>query len=338
MTSTRTAEDPLARTREIAETVLFPATLAVDGAERVPAGHLDLLAREGFYGVAAPPEFGGPDVDFNTACTVLETLAAGCLCTTFVWMQHHGVVLRLAYGDNADLRTEWLPRLVTGAVRAGVALAGTRPGPPELVASRTRTGYVLNGQSPWVTGWGMVDVLAVAARDGDKIVWILLDATESESLTVDPLRMVAVSASNTVTAHFTEHAVPAHRVIGVQDYASWMVADGSGLRMNGSLSLGLAARCLTLLGPSPLDDELRACRAALDAGTAETLPEARAAASELAQRAANTLVAHAGSRAILLAEHPQKLAREALFLLVFASRPAIKESLLPRLAAPPLGH
>jgi hypothetical protein len=34
-----------------------------------------------------------------------------------------------------------------------------------------------------------------------------------------------------------------------------------------------------------------------------------------------------GSRAILAGEHAQRLAREALFLLVFASRPAIKQSL-----------
>jgi hypothetical protein len=39
----------------------------------------------------------------------------------------------------------------------------------------------------------------------------------------------------------------------------------------------------------------------------------------------------AGSRAILRDEHPQRLAREALFLLVFGSRPAIRTSLLERL-------
>lgn len=62
---------------------------------------------------------------------------------------------------------------------------------------------------------------------------------------------------------------------------------------------------------------------------------ARAAASELAARAALTLVAATGSSAILRDRHPQRLAREALFLLVFGSRPAIKAALVPRLAAPP---
>ena len=60
-------------------------------------------------------------------------------------------------------------------------------------------------------------------------------------------------------------------------------------------------------------------------------------ASELALRAATTLVVSAGSRSILAGEHPQRLAREALFLLVFGSRPGIKASLLERLiTAPPV--
>jgi hypothetical protein len=52
-------------------------------------------------------------------------------------------------------------------------------------------------------------------------------------------------------------------------------------------------------------------------------------------RAAAALTAVTGSRAILADEHPQRLAREALFLLVFASRPAIRESLAGRLTAAP---
>jgi alkylation response protein AidB-like acyl-CoA dehydrogenase len=335
MTSCDPAADLLARAREIAETVLFPGTLAVDAAEVVPAGHLDLLAGEGFYGIAAPPEAGGPGANLAATCAIVETFASACLCTTFVWMQHHGVVLRLAGGKATQLRADWLPRLVTGERRAGVALGGTLPGEPVLVARRGSDGYVLIGYSPWVTGWHMVDVLAVAARDGDTLVWALLDARESDTLVVEPLRMVAVSASNTVTVRFTEHPVPADRLIGRQDYSAWARADAEGLRMNGSLALGVTSRCATLLGPGPLDAELAACRTRLDMASAAQLPDARAQASALAARAANTLVASTGSRAILLDSHAQKLAREALFLLVFASRPGIKQALRRLLITPP---
>jgi hypothetical protein len=48
-------------------------------------------------------------------------------------------------------------------------------------------------------------------------------------------------------------------------------------------------------------------------------------------RAATTLVVTAGSRSVLRGEHPQRLVREAAFLLVFGSRPPIRAALLDRL-------
>src|ERR1035438_745219 len=52
-------------------------------------------------------------------------------------------------------------------------------------------------------------------------------------------------------------------------------------------------------------------------GTPQTMPAARAAAAELAMRAASALVVANGSRSILTDADPQRLAREAIFLLVF---------------------
>lgn len=319
----------LARAREIAEGVLFPATIEVDRSGVVPGGHLDLLADEGFYGLAAPARFGGLGLDLPTAGLVLETLASGCLTTAFVWLQHHGVVRRLV--DSPHLRDTWVPRLVAGKTRGGVALGGTLPGPPRLVARPGGDGYVLSGVSPWVTGWGMIDVLAVAARAGDDLVWALVDADSSPTLTAEPLPLVAVAASNTVTLTFTDHAIPADRVVGRQPLSAWAEADRHGLRMNGSLALGVVNRCAALLGSGPLDGALTACRARLDAAGPDELPDARAAASALAAHAATLLVASTGSHGILLDDHGQKLARESLFLLVFGSRPAIRRSLVDQL-------
>jgi alkylation response protein AidB-like acyl-CoA dehydrogenase len=184
-----------------------------------------------------------------------------------------------------------------------------------------------------VSGWGLVDVLLVTARDGDTVVSVLVDAEEAEALRAERLRLVAADASGTVTLRFDGYEVPAARVIGVEPHAAVLERDATGLRMNGSLALGLIDRCCRLLGPSPLDDELVAARSALDAAATQELPEARAAACELALRAANALTVAHGSRAILVGEHAERLAREALFLAVFGSRPPIKASLLRRLGA-----
>jgi alkylation response protein AidB-like acyl-CoA dehydrogenase len=330
----------LDRARRLAEDVLAPAAMAVDSTQRIPPAHLDLIAAQGFYGLAGPCEYGGLGLDFRTGCRVIEILAGACLSTTFVWSQHHGAVRAVAGNTGRRLREEWLEPLCAGRRRAGVALAGTLPGPPLLRARPVAGGYVFDGVSPWVTGWGYIDTLHAAARDEqDNIVWALLDAQPAATqpaatLSAEPLRMVAVMASSTVQVHFSGHFVPAERVTGVAALREWRRRDAGGLRGNGSLALGIAARCCELIGPGPLDEELANCRAALDVGTPETMAAARAAASELAMRATAALVVHHGSRAILTDQDAQRLAREALFLLVFGSRPTIKAQLGRLLNAP----
>ena len=328
------AETVAEQVRRIADDVLFPAALAVDSAQRVPPGHLDLLAGEGLYGLAGPAGYGGLDLDQVAASSIIETLAGGCLSTAFVWLQHHGAVRAVREATEPAVRERWLKPLCNGSHRAGLALGGALPGAPSLRARPVPGGYRLDGTSPWVTGWGMIDTLYTAARDDqDNVVTALLAAAAGPGLAAEPMQLVAVTASGTVRLTFDGHFVPADRLIGAAPHREWLAHDTARLRANGSLALGVAARCCTMIGPGPLDDELRARRKALDTASPETMPAARAAASELAIRAAAALVTVRGSRAILTSEHPQRLAREALFLLVFGSRPAIKESLSGLLTA-----
>jgi alkylation response protein AidB-like acyl-CoA dehydrogenase len=338
-----TADPPPAaiegQARDIADQLLFPAAMDVDAADRVPAGHLDALAGAGLYGIAGPVSAGGLDCDLATTCNVIEIMAGACLATTFVWIQHHSAVRALAATGNGQLRSAWLPELCRGSARAGIALGGARPGPPLLRARLVPGGYVFDGSAPWVTGWGLVDVVhAIARDDSGNLVAALLPARESASLTAARLDLTAVHASCTVELTFASHFVPAELISGVSTYADWLARDQAGLRPNGSLALGLAARCVTLTGLQAgqqadaasvaLARELEACRARLDEAGPQDLPAARAAAAELAYRGAGTLTALAGSQSVLFGQHPQRLVREALFLLVFGSRPAIKSSLV----------
>ncbi len=325
--------DPVALAREISDEFLFPGALEVDASDIVPADRLDRLAAAGFYGLAGPADAGGLGIsDFSTALEIIEIMASGCLTTTFVWIQHHGAV-RAVDEAPKPLRNAWLARLCSGEVRAGVAFSGLRrPGPPILTAARDGDGWRFTGLAPWVTGWGRIHVVRAAARreDGD-IVWALIDATPGDTLHAEPLRLASVNASATVTLAFQDHRVPADRVIAIQNFDEWQAADRASLRLNGSLALGVARRCASLLASDALLAELDARRSALDRSTPETMPEERARASELALRAATALVVAGGGRAIAADHHAQRLAREAIFLLVFGQTAAIKAAQLHRL-------
>jgi hypothetical protein len=171
--------------------------------------------------------------------------------------------------------------------------------------------------------------MAAAIAAGGRALRVLVDARESESLGASRLRLAAADASRTVELRFGGHFVPQGRVISLEPFEPPPVFDGGG-RPNGSLSLGVARRCCALMGPSPLDDEVDMRRRRLDEATPETMAEARAAASELAVRAAARLAAHTGSSSILVTSQAQRLYRESLFLLVFGTRPAIRAGLLER--------
>ncbi|OLE21764.1 MAG: hypothetical protein AUG44_26585 [Actinobacteria bacterium 13_1_20CM_3_71_11] len=251
-------------------------------------------------------------------------LAGGCLATTFVWLQHFSA-LRAAQGSR------WYRPLARGQLRAGVVQAALRPGPPSVRARRVAGGYVFDGAAPWVTGWDLVDVLHAAARDEDgTVVWALLEAVAGDALTVELLDLVAVRASRTVVVRFDGYFVPDERVTRIHPYAEWAARDAANLRLNGSLALGVTARCAALLDSVPLWEALDGCRSALDAGT-PGIAEARAAASALAARAAAALATAHGARAVLRGSDAERSTREALFLLVFGSRPAIKAALTGRL-------
>jgi alkylation response protein AidB-like acyl-CoA dehydrogenase len=335
---TPAAPDILAAARRLADEVLFPDATRVDGLDAVPAGQLDALAAAGLYGASVSQRAGGLGLDLRTTCAVTEALAGGCLATTFVWLQHRGLTMTLASDSTpAALRDQWLGPACQGKVRGGIALTGLIPGPPLLRARPVAGGWRLDGEATWVTGWGLIDLLLVAARGPqDSLVTLILDAAVQPGLTVIRQQLAAVNASVTVRLGFDGVVVPAERLAGQEAFDPAESLRPDRLRINGSLALGVAGRCARLFGPGPLDDELAACRARLDDAIdadAQTMARARAAAAELAIRTAAALAVRDGSQSITVGQHAPRLAREALFLLVFGSRPVIKSALLRQLGA-----
>ena len=335
----------LERAHTIAEEVLFPAALEVDARGAIPSSHFDLLAAQGFYGLAGEVEHGGIEIDFSSLAGIFEALSGGCLTTTFTWIQHHGVVRGLTSTTNAGLREKYLGAAIRGELRGGVAFAGAIPQPPRLWATATDSGWLVNGEAPFVTGWGIVDVLQISARNtaltaGEStgtIVTGLLDAEAGAGITVEELHMVAAQGSKTVRLRFEDCVLPGEKVIAEVSHRDFLANRRRNSRLNGCLAMGVAGRCIRMIGEAGQPEVAELLRAEhgvirdrLDGGLSdsETLPAARAAASELAYRCAGALVVAVGSSGVLASHHAQRLVREATFTLVAAGRPEIKDNLL----------
>lgn len=309
--------------------LFFSEAAAVDAGEVPVTWHLDALARTGFYGAFAPVGLGGLGLTYEQLCGVVEQLSSSCLASTFVWAQHFRLLGAVLSPELPDvLRARLQPGVVRGAIKGGVALTGLMPGPARLQAAQAGGRWALNGDAPWVSGWGMVDKIFVVARaPGDSVVSVLLDAESQRGLTAHPVRLSAADATRTVRLHFEDLSVPEGAVVGLEPWAQ-AIERGERLRLNGSFALGVVRRCTELMGPSPLDQELAAARRRLDTASGAEIHAARAGACELAVRAAHALAVQRGSRSAQAGDVAERLSREAAVLLVFGTRPPIKQALL----------
>src|SRR5271155_222696 len=77
-----------------------------------------------------------------------------------------------------------------GGRRGGIALTGLIPGPPQLRAEPAEGGWRLDGTAPWVTGWGLIDLVQVVARGPDNtVVTLIMDAATQPGLTMTRQRL-----------------------------------------------------------------------------------------------------------------------------------------------------
>lgn len=299
-----------------------------------------------------------------------ERLAMADASTWFCWVQHQTPVAILE-GDapgviapaSEKLRAELLPGLRTGARLAAVAFAHVRrPGPPDPVATRTPTGWRLDGHLDWVTSWDIADDVMIMAR-GDashagSLVCAYLPAGESTVAWpgVEPgavLELLAMSGTHTRPVVLSAVEVPDDRVV-VISHEVWAAADEvrtsdanpavfgivrgaideldevarrRGDARMGELALELADRCRELRS---------AVYSAADAGA--SVPERlalRAEALELAMLSAVSVVTVRAGAAMQLGRSAERRVREAMFLQVqaqtAATRAASIELLLGRL-------
>ncbi|MEV0946726.1 acyl-CoA dehydrogenase family protein [Rhodococcus sp. NPDC049939] len=331
------------RARDIAENVFVPAANTVDAEGKIPPNHFEVLAKAGFYGISAPPELGGPELSPDDRADLFEILFGSCLATAFTWAQHGGVVKRLATSPNTALRDTYWNGLVTGSVKSGISGAGAAPQPPLLHARRTESGYVLNGVAPFVTGWGIIDVVLFLARDevDDSIVAMIVDAHPNKGVSVQTLPLIAAHASNTVRVGFENFQVSRDRVCEVITRDEFMAGETLLSKFNATMPLGIARRCFAELEKRAVDTstfaaQLPTVRDHLDATLTGEYDRnvARAEAAVLAIRAATALMAATGSSSSVRGNTAERLAREAMLAMMVASRPELRTALVGQLAAP----
>lgn len=358
--------------RRMCAEILEPhAADADDPVRGVRREHLDALAAEGLYSVTVPSGDGGHGASTAVGGEVVELLAGGCGATWFVLTQHEApqslVRGRLALDPGATTAGPAAARhhaaLCSGSALAGIALAHLRrPGPDAVTAEPDgRGGYQLSGRSDWCTGWGLLDLLLLAATAPDgRVVFGLVEATEREGLRAGaPLPLAVMGGTATVALEFDRCRIAAEEVALTMEAREWQELDAARSANTRPAALGLLRRALVELErlghernrPEAAEAALELAQVALPLRTevyalldspvrehTARRTELRGQLAELTVRATATLIAARSGSALLTTSPEQRWAREAAFHLVQAQTATVRAAELTALSHPPSGH
>ncbi|MER6095951.1 acyl-CoA dehydrogenase family protein [Streptomyces sp. NPDC001728] len=341
----------VAAVTEAAVTELRPVAerTALDG---VPPAHLDELARRGAYGlVGYEPSRGSGCTHDQVVRAVHEILSAVDPSTWFVYTQHFALVKALTKSDNTELRDRRLPELVTGGRHATAGFAYLRHPSPPVTAEQVEGGWRLRGRMPWMTGWTITDTAILGAvTPDDRALFVRVDSgpeARNGLVAVDSPPLWAMGGTHTTAVEVRDVLVPHEDVISLEPRQDWALAyDTENANAHPAVFGHLRAAVDLLLAAAPragaayetlahrLADQAARLRTEAYALRDELPPdkeltartEIRAAALDLGVRAATACVAATGGRAVQYGDTAGRLAREALFHLIQAQTPQLREA------------
>ena len=232
--------------------------------------------------------------------------------------------------SELPVRERLLGPLARGELLSGVAYAHLRtyPRTPVRVA-RERAGWRFDGTVPWYTGWGLNDVMLLAGvSDTAEVVFAFTEAREQPGLRAsEPMRLAALTASRTVSLELAGLWLPDDAVALRAPYDRWAESDRPKTVNASPAVFGITEAALGLLDPETagrlrprLDEVRRRAYALADHPVPhEHLQErlaVRTEAFEVMRTATTAAVVAGGGRALTVTSRAQRLAREAMFLLV----------------------
>ena len=152
--------------RRFCERELQPIAKEIDHEARFPWEVVEKMGRLGYFGIQAPKELGGADMDSLSYAIIVEEISRVCaglgLCVTV----HNSVAVYpiLAFGSE-EQKAEWVPPLARGEKIGAFCLtepnAGSDATGIESTAVKDGGSYVVNANKVFVTNGGVADTCLI---------------------------------------------------------------------------------------------------------------------------------------------------------------------------------
>lgn len=331
----------------LVEELYWPTAERFDRADLLASDRFEPLADLGLFGMAVPVDAGGAGFEPADVRRVLRLLSSGCGATAFMFAQHHGAAYDIATSANENVRAKWADGVVSRTL-AGTTYGHVRRAKQPVVGA-TPDGegrWILSGEAPWATSWGVASVYTIAAiTPDDQLVWAVVDPSMPGVFCPAPLDLMVFSKTGTVRMAFDGFVVDETNLTKVVPAAEWRERDVHLVSRPSPLALGVGDRTIRLLeevAPSVAAphrrqwDEVSAradeASASVDRfeSVVDEVADARAEVVLTVQQLTTVLLSVLGGRAAELSQPAQRLAREALFYVVQGQADDGREAMLRR--------
>lgn len=182
---------------------------------------LEKMGELGLLGSHMPAQYGGTELDTNTNTLICDTVGPSASFTVS-FAAHTGIgMLPILYFGTEEQKEKYLPRLISGELKASYCLTEPSSG-SDALAAKTRADlsadgnyYILNGQKMWITNAGFADIFIVFAKiDGEKFTGFIVEKG-SEGLTLGAEEAkLGIKGSSTRQVFFENVHVPVENVLG----------------------------------------------------------------------------------------------------------------------------
>jgi len=142
--------------RRYAQERLAPTAAAREKLGRIEPEILAELGEMGFLGATNSADWGGSEIDYETYAQVIEEIAAGDGSVSTLVSVHNAPTCEILqrFGNPAQ-KEQWLRPMASGQVVGSFALtesaAGSDAGGIKTRATRTNSGYVVNGNKQFIS-------------------------------------------------------------------------------------------------------------------------------------------------------------------------------------------
>ena len=167
-TSTEVRNQIVTLVRDFVRREVEPIAQRYDNEDIYPQELIEPMREMGLFGITIPEEYGGLGLDYTTFAIIFEELSRGWMSVSGIIGTHHVMAHIVTNFGTGDQRTNYLPRLASGELRAGLALtepeAGSDVQAGRTTATKDGEEYVINGTKMFITNAKYGNAFAVLTK------------------------------------------------------------------------------------------------------------------------------------------------------------------------------